>query len=716
MKNIGKIFARDVKAIFTNYAALITILALCILPSLYAWFNIKASWDPYGSESTSGIKVAVVNLDEGADMKGEAVNVGDRIVEELKNNQQLGWLFLSEIEAKQALEREQIYASITITRDFSKSLTSIVSENIQKGRIIYTVNEKMNAIAPKLTDKGVTNLQNMISQTVVETVSNTVFDIANEIGVNLNEQLPKLTEAYDKLLEIQGKFGEVNTMVDDASDSVTRVGSILKDVRNMIPEVTNTLNRISGIASNATDVLNQSQTAVDQFTPTIKNDLALMQTVAQEITAALEGLQSLANENKDQVPVVIASLQTKLNSYIEMTNSMIGLLTQLNGMSEDYDLDTQIAQLQEVSGVLNKMSALLTQASGQLNDTGAIADETMNQLIAYANGIQGTLAQVTNQLESTTLPKVQAILNESMGTVQNVKGILTQVQQKIPEVTTTLNQADSSVADGEKVIAYLEENLPVIEAKVNDIITRIQEANTEEGLRELIDLLTRNMADRSEFLTNPVEIQEEVLFPMGNYGTSMTPFYTVLSLWVGLLLLSSMLTVEVDGEYKSYEVYFGKILTYGVIALVQSLIVSLGDLYLLGIYCKNPGLFILGSLFTAVTFTAIVYSLVSVFGNVGKVISIVLLVLQVAGSGGTFPIQMTPRFFQILNPFLPFTYGISFARQCIGGVVREVLFKDSWILLAFIVGFVVVAVLVKKPVNHVVEIFNKKFHESGLGE
>lgn len=716
MKNIGKIFARDVKAICTNYAALITILALCILPSLYAWFNIKASWDPYGPESTSGVKVAVVNLDEGADMRGETVNVGDRIVEELKNNQQLGWLFLSEKEAKQALEREQVYASITITKDFSKSLTSIVSENIQKGRIIYTVNEKMNAIAPKLTDKGVSNLQNMISQTVVETVSNTVFDIANEIGVNLNEQLPKLTEAYDKLLEIQGKFGELNNMVDGASDSVTHVGSILKDARNMIPEVTNTLNRIHGIASDAADFLNQSQTAVDQFTPTIKNDLALMQTVAQDVTAALEGLQALINENKDQVPGVIASLQTKLNSYIEMINSMIGLLTQLNGMSEEYALDTHIAQLQEVSGVLNKMSGLLTQASGQLSETGAIADETMNQLIAYANGIRGTLAQVTNQLESTTLPKVQAILNESVGTVQKVKGILTQVQQKIPEVTTTLNQADQSVADGEKVIVYLKEKIPVIEAKVNEIITRIQQANTEEGLRELIDLLTRNMADRSEFLTNPVEIQEEVMFPMGNYGTSMTPFYTVLSLWVGLLLLSSMLTVEVDGEYKSYEVYFGKFLTYGVIALVQSLIVSLGDLYLLGIYCKHPGLFILGSLFTAVTFTAIVYSLVSVFGNVGKVISIVLLVLQVAGSGGTFPIQMTPRFFQILNPFLPFTYGISFARQCIGGVVREVLFKDSWILLAFIVGFVVVAVLIKKPVNHVVEIFNIKFHESGLGE
>lgn len=716
MKKIFRIFRRDVRATFTNYAALITILALCILPSLYAWFNIKASWDPYDQKSTSGIKVAVVNLDEGTELRGKEVNVGKQIVDELKKNKQLGWTFLNAEEARKALEREEIYASITITKDFSKSLTSIVTGDITKGTLIYTINEKMNAIAPKLTDKGVTSLQTMISQTVVETVSNTVFEIANEIGVNLKAELPKLTNAYNKLVEVQSRFGALNEMVSGASSSLERIDGVLGEIKTSLPGIIDQLNRVNAISADINNVLGQSQGAVDQFGPTIVNDLAILQSVAQQVQAALEGIEAMLVDNADKVPAVIDGLQEKLNHYIDMTNSMIQLFNHINGLAPDNPLGTQIGQLQEALNMLNTMSGLLSQAKAQLNETGQITKETLDQLISFSQGANAKIQGFSENLQSTILPKIQSILKNAIATSGQVQGTLTAVQEKIPTIESILGQANNSVGDGEKVVAYLKEHLPKAEAMVNDIIARIQQANTEEGLRELIDLLTQDMAARSDFLTNPVAVKEEVLFPMGNYGTSMSPFYTILSLWVGLLLLSSMLTVEAEGDYKSYQVYFGKFLTYGSIALIQALIVSLGDLYLLRINCKHPGLFVLGSLFSALVFTAIIYSLVSVLGNVGKVISIILLVLQVAGSGGTFPIQLTPRFFQVLNPFLPFTYGISFERQAIGGVVKEVISRDSWILLLYLVGFIVISLLIKKPMNHVVHRFAARFKESGLGE
>ena len=189
---------------------------------------------------------------------------------------------------------------------------------------------------------------------------------------------------------------------------------------------------------------------------------------------------------------------------------------------------------------------------------------------------------------------------------------------------------------------------------LNDLISKIGSVNDSTDIKELINYLKSDVDTRSDFLSNPVNIIENKLFPMGNYGTGMTPFYTVLSLWVGLLLLASMLTVEAEGEYSAASQYFGKMLLFMTIAIIQAIIVSLGDLYVLKIYCVNPALFVLSSVFTSIIFTFILYSLCSVLGNVGKVLGIVLLVLQIGGSGGTFPIQLTPKFFQAINPFLPF--------------------------------------------------------------
>jgi YhgE/Pip-like protein len=206
------------------------------------------------------------------------------------------------------------------------------------------------------------------------------------------------------------------------------------------------------------------------------------------------------------------------------------------------------------------------------------------------------------------------------------------------------------------------------------------------------------------------------LYPIKNYGSGMTPFYTVLALWVGLLLLSSLLSAEVHGEYKPFQIYFGRGLTFGTISIIQSLIVSMGDIYILGVSPKNPVLLILGSVFISVVFTSIIYSLVSIFGNIGKALGIVLLVVQLAGSGGTFPIQVTPKFFQIVNPYLPFTYAISILREAIGGVYQPVLTKDIIVLCIYIVIFLVLALLLKRPLNKLFEGFTNKFASSRLSE
>ena len=716
LSKIIKIFIRDIRTIGSNYAAFLVVLALCILPSLYAWFNIKASWDPYGKESTRGIKIGVVNLDEGATLQDKEIHMGDQIVEALRKNDQLGWQFLSANKAKQLLEEEKIYATVTITKDFSKSLISIVGTDITKGEIIYTVNEKINAIAPKLTDKGVTNLQKMISQTVVETVSNTIFDVANQIGVNLEEQIPKLTNAYNKLREIQGQFGAVNQLVDDSDSGVNRLRKLLANINDQLPNVTTTIANLQQLIVNIQQFVNQSQTAVDQLAPQVMNDFKVAKTVIGEISAGINSLQSAIDANIENIPVFVQSIQAKITSSIELLQSLQGVLKQYNDLADGQPFTPYIQQIGAVIEQLGQMKGVIGQVVEQAAPYEGAIQEKLRQILQAAQSTNQTIDSIAAKLNDELVPQIKNIFAQTLERSKEASQLLNFANSQLPEVKSLLAKANKSIDTGKEGIAYAKKVLPQVEGYVNDFIKKVEEANTEEGLRELIRLLTADVTARSDFLANPVTITEHVIYPMKNYGTGMTPFYTVLCLWVGILLATSMLTAEVEGEYKSYEVYFGKLLTFLLIAIIQGLIVSLGDLFLLRIYCMHPVMFIAVNIFTAIVFTTLVYTLVSVFGNVGKVFGIILLVIQVAGSGGTFPVQLTPRFFQVLNPFMPFTYCISLNREAIGGVVTNVVYRDLLVMACIFIGAIIVAIFLKKPINKLTEGFVRKLKESKLAE
>ncbi len=277
-----------------------------------------------------------------------------------------------------------------------------------------------------------------------------------------------------------------------------------------------------------------------------------------------------------------------------------------------------------------------------------------------------------------------------------------------------LNTTLSFTGSAKEGATFVKEKLPYAKSVVDDLVDAMKKINNNSEVNELISLLKSDVLKRSEFLKQPVDLVENRLYPMKNYGSAMTPFYTVLSLWVGILLLMSLLSTNVHGDYKSYEVYFGRGLTFLSLTIIQALIVSLGDIYLLKVQADNIPLFILISVFTSIVFTAIVYSLVSIFGNVGKAIGVVLLVIQVAGSGGTFPIQVTPQFFQNVYPLLPFTYAISAMRETVGGIYMPNLIKDISALAIFIIIFVLFTILFKKPINKITEKVQDRFNESDL--
>lgn len=716
MNNILKIYKDDIKKIFTNYAALIVFIALSILPSLYAWFNIKASWDPYGKEATSQIKIGVVNKDKGAELKGEFKNIGNQIIDQLKENDVMGWQFVSEKEAVKAVEEGSYYAMITIPEEFSENILSLITDDIKKGKIIYTVNEKVNAIAPKITVKGATAVQENVNKTVIETVSDIVLSTAKDLGIEVEGQLPKLDNLYDKLVEIQSKFKDLYETTDLAYDGVNKVADLVTNLQNDIPLITDTLNSTKGLATNLIDFISKSQTEINNIAPTIKTDIGLVRDLADEVSSYVDVVINAINTGSENANVLLGNLNTKVSGLRDYLTSIRVLVEKINGHSQNGALSDVLNNLITAENTLNQLYNEIESIKNSLANGNLIDTSKLENAKTVLNDVSNIAGNLYEKFDTEILGNINTILNTANDSAKNALEILQRAQDKLPQVEEILTTVSALCNKGNEGIKYAKDNLPRAEEIVNEVTSKVAKIKDSSDLKDLLKLIANNVEERSNYLISPVELEENSLYPMRNYGTAMTPFYSVLALWVGMTLLVSMFSVEAHGEYNHMEVYFGKLLLFLTIGMTQALIVSLGDLYLLKIYCVNPALFVTGILFTSVVFVAIVYSLVSVFGNVGKVTAIILLVLQVAGSGGTFPIQLTPKFFQIINPFLPFTYAISFAREAIGGVVQSVLVKDIVIMLIYIVVSILISIFLKKPINNLLSGFTKKFHESGLGE
>lgn len=714
MRAIFEIFIRDLKKICTNWAAILVIITLCILPSMYAWFNIKACWDPYAPEATQNIKVGVVNEDNGTDINGQHVDLGNQIVDELKANKKLGWEFLNAQQAQAKLNNETIFAVVTIPNNFSQDIMSFTSNNIKQGTIKYEVNEKINAIAPKITGKGADSIQQNISSVIVQTVTEKVFDVAKQLGMDLEGSIPVLDQLFGKIVDLQSRFGRLNQLVNEGGVEVGEIKSLLISIKQDLPNIDALLGNASNFSQDIQTFLDETNHQLDNITPAISNDLTIISTLGTKVASDLNQVIDAINQANSQAPTMIGQTVDKLTNLSNLTQSLIKLLTTLNIVDPQHQLTPIINQLKifknDIDDLINKLNAIKAEIeAGKKPDTTVISN-----LRDLAMKISSSATNINNTFVNEIAPNFKEILSQGFKTASSALSVINGASAKLPNVSSILNRGIDIANGGGDVIGYLKQNLPGVEDFVNNLVSKVDETKNSVNIQELITLITNNVKERADFLAQPVVLDEQQLFPMGNYGSAMTPFYTVLCLWVGATLLVSMLKVDAHSKFKAYQNYFGKLLLFVTLGAIQGLIVGWGDLHILGIYCQNPGLFLALTIFIAIVFNIIVYSLVSVFGNIGKVIAIILLVLQVAAGGGTYPVQLMSSFFQHINPFLPFTYGIGMSREAIGGVVPELLSFDILIFICLAIGSIVIGVCLKPLTNKLMIPFNKKFAESEI--
>ena len=686
MKNIIEIFRKDIKEVFRKTNTWIIIVGLIFLPSMYAWPNILSSWDPYGH--TNNIKVAVTSEDEGATVDGKELNLGNSLVEGLKNNKNLDWQFVSnKQEAEDGVRIGDYYASIVVPKNFSQDMTSVSRSAPQRATIEYTVNEKINAISPKITNSGASAIANNISKNFVETANGIIFERLHEVGIKFEENLPSIEKAKEEIFKLNDNFSTYESTLSELIGKVEYGYNILNNVQNTLPEIDRVATNSIMIADKAEITINNIQGFNERLLPIINNHLNVVEEVSKEANMIAKELQQKPDKT-EEIKARQKALDSRLQASTERLQLVKNIFEYFNKLSSERLFNNQLERVTTLSNDITTIKEVNNNIYNKMDHYNEIADTVKEEFVKKSARVNEVSSNMNSKLNVEVAPLISQVLSKAEVNIDKVSGIIAAAQGELPAVERKLSETAVKISNAYGKLLSLQAKMPSVKSKIQKLTDEIKKADSGIDKNQLFNLLKVDYKQQAEFFANPVKLQENKLYHIENYGSAMTPFYTVLSIWVGSLLMSSLLTTKVEDEekkYKPYQKYFGRGLLFVIISLFQTLIITLGDMYVLGTQATSPYRFVLYALLISLLFSSIIYTIVCILGNVGKAVCIVLLVLQLGSSGGTFPIQMTSEFFQALYPKVPFTYSIGLLREAVGGVYIPAVERDIKILFIYLI-------------------------------
>ena len=698
-----------------NPVALVITIGVCVIPSLYAWYNIVANWDPYAN--TANIKIAVANEDEGTTNEYTGtMNAGEQVIEQLRKNDQLGWTFTDAKEAKEGVYRGDYYAGIIIPKDFSEKLTSMLTGEFTEPKLVYYVNEKKNAIAPKVTDTGASTIQEQINSTFVSTVSKTLVKTLQDVGTIAKDKgadaesgiLANTAEARKALDKVRSALSGMQDSVDATKDAVTSADTTLGKLNDQLPQLV--------------QALDEGDTL-----------LATTRTTSRDFSTSLSSALSGANRLMGKASSTASAAVGKVSTTVVMTQGYVDdSATALDGVVSDIDdlkelingtllpddaKNKLVSQLQDVQGGINTLADSLHRQASAITDTAAKVNNASTALdTAVQTGIS-TIDAAHDSVNSTALPKLSAGLDSFSDVSGDLTGVIASLEPVIAQTRGTLSQLNATLDQAKTAIAQTDGAVADVQGSLDDAATDIRALQSSQVMDELSELLGVNASDVSDFMSSPVTLNTQTVYPVSNYGSGVAPFYTNLALWVGGFVLIAIIKLEVDpegvGEFNAKEGYFGRWLLLVLLGFVQAVIVCVGDL-VLGTQCHEPVLFVLAGVWTSFVYVNIIYALSITFKHIGKALGVILVIVQIPGSSGMYPIEMMPGFYQWLHPFLPFTYGINALRETIGGMYGMYYWANLAVLGVFLVLALVVGLVLRPFMLNLNLLFDRQLSTTGV--
>lgn len=705
MRNIFKIFMTDVKRISKNVVAVVVIMGLSILPSLYAWFNIFSNWDPYGPDATSNLKVAVVSEDKGTTVAGITINIGESVTEALGSNNTIGWVFSeSADEAVEGVHSGAYYAALVIPEDFTDAIISFMSGRVEHPEIIYYENEKKNAIAPKITQKAKTAVQEQVNSTFVSTLAENIMKVGGrfagteeEDGSVTNTVLERLNDLNADMQSYVNILNSFVSIMDSAQSIVSTSEAILPNLDSMVDSgqasilgMEGLLIGADGTADTATDMIGYSFDIVagslDGVANSIAGSLNPVSNFEQSVGNAVTAAQSTMPYLQKMFDLAVSGWE---NSGIETVQDQVVLIRE---------------QFKVIHADLEALAGSVTSTTEDVNALAA-------RITTEVNNCKSALQALKDTFNYTVKPQLDAAMNSMQSSMLTSAMILSgidadfgAVEKVLEEYRETLERGSASIRESLVMARDLQQGLASLTANFLTL-------SRDEQYKEIMEILESSPELLGSFISSPVNLDTVGIYEIENYGSAMAPFYTILALWVGALILVAIIHVKVkpvEGltNVKPYQEYFGRYLLFFLIGQVQTLITILGDLFYIRIQCHNPFLFWLAGAVSSLVFTLFIYSLTVAFGNVGEALAIVVMVIQVAGAGGTFPIEVLPEVYQFVYRYLPFPYGMNAMRETVGGIYALDYWKYIGALSVYLVISLFIGLVLAIPfrkLNHMIE-------------
>lgn len=735
MRNIIAILKRDLSRIRGSVVALIVAVGLVIVPTLYAWFNIAGSWDPYGN--TGNLKVAVANSDDGymSDLIPVRVNIGDTVVSALRENDQLDWRFVSESDAVEGVRSGEYYAAVVIPENFSSRMMTVFSSDAEHAEIVYYENQKANAIAPRVTDKAASTVRQQIDETFAKTISDVglattssllefmdgdqIAAYAGNLSGTLAGAITTLRDASGSVDEFAGLLQSSTGLLDSTSDLLASAGTASKDAEALVGDAKTGLSGMHDALDAAVAAINQS----------LKDSAGDYDAAAKAIDEAFGAADAHVSLTVTQLRDASADVAKRASDMRDVQDNILAVERDVEGSNLPEKLKAELVQkidivANTVGNVANQQELLakhLSDAAASL-ETGAADARAKAQ--AVKDGIaeaKGSIGGVKDSYNATLKQQISDLSDAVADVARRGSDMADDLGATVTDLSHAASALSDDLAGAHEVLAGASADLVSAADDLQRLKEGLDTAVTSGDLDRVRELIGSDPAALADALAAPVALDRQVVYHIKNYGSAMAPFYTTLSIWVAGIVLAAMLKANVDqadvkalGNPRLHELYLGRYAFFALLAFAQATLVCAGDLLFFGIQCEHPFQFMLVGWLAGFVFSNMIYTLTVSFGDIGKAIAVVLLVMQVAGSGGTFPIEMTADFFQAVYPFLPFTHAINAMHAAMAGAYGMEFWIELGTLSLYLIPSLALGLVFRRPVIRANRWIIEKLEETKL--
>lgn len=735
MRNIIAIFKRDLSRIRGSVVALIVAVGLVIVPTLYAWFNIAGSWDPYGN--TGNLKVAVANSDDGymSDLIPVRVNIGDTVVSALRENDQLDWRFVSESDAVEGVRSGEYYAAVVIPENFSSRMMTVFSSDAEHAEIVYYENQKANAIAPRVTDKAASTVRQQIDETFAKTISDVglattssllefmdgdqIAAYAGNLSGTLAGAITTLRDASGSVDEFAGLLQSSTGLLDSTSDLLASAGTASKDAEALVGDAKTGLSGMHDALDAAVAAINQS----------LKDSAGDYDAAAKAIDEAFGAADAHVSLTVTQLRDASADVAKRASDMRDVQDNILAVERDVEGSNLPEKLKAELVQkidivANTVGNVANQQELLakhLSDAAASL-ETGAADARAKAQ--AVKDGIaeaKGSIGGVKDSYNATLKQQISDLSDAVADVARRGSDMADDLGATVTDLSHAASALSDDLAGAHAVLADASADLVSAADDLQRLKEGLDTAVTSGDLDRVRELIGSDPAALADALAAPVALDRQAVYHIKNYGSAMAPFYTTLSIWVAGIVLAAMLKANVDeadvkalGNPRLHELYLGRYAFFALLAFAQATLVCAGDLLFFGIQCEHPFQFMLVGWLAGFVFSNMIYTLTVSFGDIGKAIAVVLLVMQVAGSGGTFPIEMTADFFQAVYPFLPFTHAINAMHAAMAGAYGMEFWIELGTLSLYLIPSLALGLVFRRPVIRAIRWIIEKLEETKL--